>query len=433
MRITNSTVLRNYDRNLKRLSHNKYSAEQRIYTGRQFSRASQNPLNAAKALTVRKQLSRTAQYRENLEVADKFYTEAETSMIQISDELATIRETLIYACNTTKDQGVDLQILSQQLDTYAHEMVSILNTNSAERTIFGGESNADQPFSLVVGEDGYATEVLYHGVPINAFDDSSNFPYSNEVYIDIGLGMQIDQETQEIDPQTGLRVSFNGAELTGCGSDPSKASVDLAAFVNDKDYSIDLFLDGEKKTITFQAGATEAENQAAMQAAIDDAYSKSKLVPIVNADGSITVRDKNNPNNTDTKVYVMSSVGAENKATVKNDYQYSMNYIQVTIDAARALKEGNVGYANGCIDQIVNASENLLVEIANLGNMEEFINFNGERYDTRELNLKDRQDTLEASDLEYEITMYKTYEALYNACLQMSSSVIPNSIFSYIR
>ncbi len=433
MRITNSTVLRNYDRNLKRLSQNKYSAEQRIYTGRQFSRASQNPLNAAKALTVRKQLSRTAQYKENLEVADKFYTEAETSMIQISDELATVRETLIYACNTTKDQGVDLQILSQQLDTYAHEMVSILNTNSAERTIFGGESNADQPFSLVVGEDGYATEVLYHGVPINAFEDSSDFPYSNEVYIDIGLGMQIDQETQEIDPQTGLRVSFNGAELTGCGSDPSKASVDLAAFENDKDYSIDLFLDGEKKTITFQAGATEAENQAAMQAAIDDAYSKSKLVPIVNADGSITVQDKNNPNNTDTKVYVMSTVGAENKATVKNDYQYSMNYIQVTIDAARALKEGNVGYANGCIDQIVNASESLLVEIANLGNMEEFITFNSERYDTRELNLKDRQDTLEASDLEYEITMYKTYEALYNACLQMSSSVIPNSIFSYIR
>ncbi len=426
MRITNSTVLRNYDRNLKRLGKNKYASEQKVFTGRDFSRASDNPLSAAKALTVRKQLSRTKQYKENLEVADKFYTEAETSMLQISEELATIRETIIYACNTTKDEGVDLQILSQQLDTYAREMVSILNTNSAERAIFGGESNAEQPFSLLYGDDGYATEVLYHGVPINAYDDFKEFPYSNEVYVDIGLGMVIDQETQEIDPQTGLRVSFNGAELTGCGSEMSAASIDLASLQNDLEYSIDVFYNGEKQTVKFQAGASETESQENLQAALDKAFYRSPVIPTVDADGNITVDDGK-------KVYVMSTQGAENKATVDNEYTYSFNYIQITLDAAKALKNGDVGYANGCIDQIVEASENLLVEIANLGNMEEFIGFNSERYDTRELNLKERQDSLEASDLESEITLYKTYEALYNACLQMSSAIIPNTIFNYIR
>ncbi len=426
MRITNSTVLRNYDRNLKRLATNKYSSEQKIFTGRDFSRASDNPLSAAKALTVRKQLSRTKQYKENLEVADKFYTEAETTMLQVSDQLATIRETLIYGCNTTKDANTDLQILGQQLETYAREMVSILNTNSAERAIFGGESNAEQPFSLLYGEDGYATEVLYHGVPINAYDNYADFPYSNEVYVDIGLGMVINQDTQEVDPQTGLRVSFNGAELTGCGSDENTASIDLAALKNDNDYSIDVFLNGEKKTITFQAGASKAESQAAIQDAIDAAYSKSKVVPTIDADGNITAPD-------DMKVYVMSTAGAKNEATVENEYGYSQNYIQITLDAAQAFKNGDVAYANACIDRIVTASENLLVEIANLGNMEEFISFNTDRYDTRELNLKERQKALEASDLESEITLYKTYEALYNACLQMSSAVIPNTIFSYIR
>ena len=426
MRITNSTVLRNYDRNLKRLGKNKYASEQKIFTGREFSRASEDPLSAAKALTVRKQLSRTKQYKENLEVADKFYTEAETSMLQISEELATIRETLIYGCNTTKDEGVDLQILSQQLDTYAREMVSILNTNSAERAIFGGESNAEQPFSLLFDDDGYATEVLYHGVPINAYDNYEDFPYSNEVYVDIGLGMVIDQKTQVIDPQTGLRVSFNGAELTGCGSEMSEASIDLESLVNKNEYSIDIFYNGEKQTVQFVAGADAAENQANLQAAIDKAFYRSPVIPQVDADGNITVDDGK-------KVYVMSTQGAKNQATVDNEYEYSFNYIQITLDAAYALRTGDVGYANGCIDRVVEASENLLVEIANLGNMEEFINFNSERYDTRELNLKERQDSLEASDLESEITLYKTYEALYNACLQMSSAVIPNTIFSYIR
>ena len=104
----------------------------------------------------------------------------------------------------------------------------------------------------------------------------------------------------------------------------------------------------------------------------------------------------------------------------------------VVLDAAAALRRGDLSYANACIDRIVSSSENLLVEIADLGNAEEYIEFNTNRFDTRELNLKDRQKTLEATDLESEITLMKTYEAIYNACLQMSSKVVPNSIFNYI-
>ena len=67
-----------------------------------------------------------------------------------------------------------------------------------------------------------------------------------------------------------------------------------------------------------------------------------------------------------------------------------------------------------------------------MGSNEEFIEFSISRLETRELNLSERQKTLEATNLEEEITLMKTYEALYNACLQMSSSVVPNSIFNYI-
>ena len=218
MRITNSTLLRNYNRNLKRLGNNKYASEQKIYTGRSFSRASENPLSAAKALTIRKQLYRTEQYKENLDVADKFYTEAETSMIQISDQLASIRETLIAACNDTKEK-LDLEIYAQQLETKAKEMGAVFNTDTAERVIFGGESNNPEPFSIAYDEEGFADQVLYHGVPINAYNDCRKFPYSDDVLIDIGIGIVVDQDTQEIDPQSALKVSFNGADVTGCGAE----------------------------------------------------------------------------------------------------------------------------------------------------------------------------------------------------------------------
>ena len=424
MRITNSTLLRNYNRNLKRLGNNKYASEQKIYTGRSFSRASENPLSAAKALTIRKQLYRTEQYKENLDVADKFYTEAETSMIQISDQLASIRETLIAACNDTKEK-LDLEIYAQQLETKAKEMCAVFNTDTAERVIFGGESNNPEPFSIAYDEEGFADQVLYHGVPINAYNDCRKFPYSDDVLIDIGIGIVVDQDTQEIDPQSALKVSFNGADVTGCGAEAYEASIDAEALTAGEDYSINLYVNGQTTTVTFEADADPAVSIDNLNAAITEAYKGKKIVPEVDADGKITAGDNS--------VYVMSAKDAENNAPVTNDYEFSMNYLQLTIDAAKALRNGDLEYANGCIDRIVNASENLLVEIADLGNTEEFIEFNTNRYDTRELNLKDRQDTLEATDLETEITLMKTYEALYNACLQMSSSIIPNSIFNYIN
>ena len=521
MRITNSTLLRNYDRNLKRISTQKFASENKIYTGRQYTRASQSPLKASKALTIRKQLWHTEQYKENLDVADKFYTEAETSLLQISDSLALVRETLIYACNSTKDKATDLNIFAEQLETKAKEMCSVFNTNTAERAIFGGESNSNEPFTIEYGEDGHATTVLYHGTPVNAYESCKNFPYSNDVFVDIGIGMVIN-DNQEIDPQSALKISFNGTDVAGCGyarNNEKSSTVDMlklnqgaddanslritagantvtvnfkginkddiqdaikSAFNNigvtaDADipvlgengvltmadgsevyvseqasinidkmkagntYSFDIYASGTKKTIIFSAKGTAADatkldmtaTKAEIQAKLDEAFYREKLNPVLDASGNISLVDKQG-NPADGSVYVRKS-DSGTAPEFQNEDEYSKNYIQVTLDAAAALRRGDIEYANACIDRIVTSSENLLVEIADLGNAEEYIEFNIGRYDTRELNLKDRQKTLEATDLESEITLMKTYEAIYNACLQMSSSIIPNSIFNYIR
>lgn len=527
MRVTNSTLLRNYERNLNRLATHKFGSEKKIYSGRKFARASESPLSASKALTIRKQLSHTKQYMENLDVADKFYTEAETSLLQISEKLATVRETLIYACNTPLEKEVDVNILAQQLETHAREMVSVFNTDSAERAIFGGESNSPEPFTLEIGEDNFATQILYHGVPVNAYSDYNDFPYSKDIYIDIGIGIVVDQTTQEIDPQSALKVSFNGASISGCGAAKYDASIDLNSLkkqeeytidlymagepttitfragatpeetadilneklteayqyrgvpipkiemqnesidmnslVGNKEYSLDIDVAGEKRTITFTAGNTPSENKVIINDALKAAFDGSGVtVPEFNLDieedigtfsaGDDTINVEVSPasanapvirttgnivagNETDgfENIYIAVNPKSANKPVVDNNYGFSNNYLQITLDAANALKNGDLEYANACIDKIVTSTSHLLMEIADLGNSEEFISFNKERFETRELNLKDRQDTLEATDLETEITAYKTYEALYNACLQMSSAIIPNTIFNYIN
>ena len=66
MRITNQTILRGYNRNINRIAAQKTSCMQKIWSGRDFNRASEAPLSAAKALNVRRQLYNTEQYRKTL-------------------------------------------------------------------------------------------------------------------------------------------------------------------------------------------------------------------------------------------------------------------------------------------------------------------------------------------------------------------------------
>lgn len=715
MRVTNSVIMRGFNRDLKRVGTLKNDTMHRITSTRKFNRASESPLSAAKALNVRKSLYFSAQYKENLKVADSFYTEAETSLLQVSDKLASVRETIVAACNTTKSID-EYNIYAQQLERYAEELCSVFNTNTAGRAIFGGESDDGMPFTIEKDANGNASTVLYHGVPLNALSDTKSFPYSKDVLGDIGLGIEVDQQTQEIDSQSALRISFNGPDVSGCGTERGVADIDLTTIQAGRKYCLDIYADNVKQTIEFTGSTNPNEEQArednlkAIQDQLDKKFIKSKEIPIIDKQGvislsnggivcavnnkyaertqklgidndsgytnkyrldvekltpgkeysvNVTIGDetrtvvfaagsdtdpdkadeaslhnlqnalteafkgtKYKPNvslteankgtitcegekvkiltDTKTKIdnafitngnkinaiglekdkeytfivgvgpkskeckFTATGVEATDKAAIKaqiegagfagvtvnddgtitvaqptstavsnktgaalnaskkldfdnienKDYEievtvdgttrtvkfkgvkgdgestlnnlnaalkrefvntsvdvkytdadgfkstaksfsiysttstndgsgdenpismdtiYSKNYIQLTLDAAKALRNGDIDYANGCIDRIVSANEKLLVEIANLGCNEDFISFNIDRLTTREYNALERQNELESANLEEETTLLKTYSALYNACLQMASEVVPNSIFNYMK
>ncbi|HCF83484.1 MAG TPA: hypothetical protein DER68_06095, partial [Ruminococcaceae bacterium] len=249
MRVTNSVIMRGFNRDLNRVGSLKNDTMHRITSTRKFNRASEAPLSAAKALNVRKSLYFSAQYKENLKVADSFYTEAETSLLQVSDKLASVRETIIAACNTTKSID-EYNIYAQQLERYAEELCAVFNTNTAGRAIFGGESNDGMPFVIEKDANGNASTVLYHGVPLNALSDTKSFPYSKDVLGDIGLGIDVDQQTQEIDSQSALRISFNGPDVSDCGTERGVADIDLTSIKAGRKYCIDVYADNVKQTIT---------------------------------------------------------------------------------------------------------------------------------------------------------------------------------------
>lgn len=325
--MTNRRYLTQLNASLER----KNASERRINSTKKYNRASEDPISAAKALRVRKAIANTEDYLANLDTAEQIYNAADSALFNIVDILDNIVEKVTYAANGTQHDE-DEEILAKQVETYAEEIVRTLNVDSAERKIFGGVNNGDAIFKIETSADGKKT-VFYNGVDVSSLQSPDEFPFAEISYTDIGTGMYIDETTGRIAPQSGLPVTMNGAEITGCGTDE----------------------DGD-----------------------------------------------------------------------------SRNVIQLTLQAAQAVREGDKVAAMDYIDKLRAAQTHVSIAHAEIGNKQEYIEFNQSRLTTNMENLLEKQNNLEGTDMGAETTNWKTLEAIHNVSLQMASSVIPMSIFQFI-
>lgn len=596
MRIAGGAIRRNFLRNYELNSTSKFESEQKISTGRQFQRASENPINAAKALRVRKSMADLETHQKNLESADSIYQVAEDSLLTVSSLIQNTYEKLVQGAHGTYNQN-DMDIIASEIEQYAEEMVQVMNVDVADRKIFGGVNNETNAFEIK-GPLG-SQYVTYNGIPVDSASDPNSYPYSEVSYLDVGIGMSVDGSTNRIDDQTALPITFNGVDCTGCGVTqrtvkldlegilPGKAyklevsvgsneqivefnggdtientieninaalsdafmvtpqvnedgeilyiqnidgydgtflcpyenaaitdnAVDIGAMKSDTYYSLEvtsngmtrvidfegaddvnltltnirtelekqfgefapkIFSDGqfvdknggvcsvkntadysnsaditageeinyaaaeEGKTysfnlngtkVTFTGGATPEETLTNVNEALSSglAFGNSN-VPYINDDSGIIYYEKS-----DDVIYVTNAPDADNNVDYSNYGGYAKNIMQLVLDAAGYLREGDQDMVARYADLIYAAQAPLSVAIAELGTNDQFIEFNETRIENTLLNLSDKQNDLEITDLPSEITNYKVLETIYNATLQMGAQMIPMSIFNYMK
>ncbi len=210
MRITGSITQRrfltNYSSSAERLS----KLMQQATDLRKFNKVSENTAAASKAFLVRRQLARIEMYESNLNNAKDILSSAETSAITVSNSIKLASTTLLKALNDPN--GADRNVLTSQIESYREEILKTMNNSFAGRYIFGGTSN-EAPFSL----DPTTNRLLFNGVAVSdpAVIDAMN----EDVYVDIGLGLEFDSGTGKLDPQTALKISTSGLDFLGYGLD----------------------------------------------------------------------------------------------------------------------------------------------------------------------------------------------------------------------
>ena len=596
MRIAGDTIRRNYLSRYETNYGDKYNSEKKIYSGRQFDRASENPIDAARALRLRKSMAEVETYQDNLKTADSIYTNAETSLMSLSTILQTTYEKLVEGADGTRNPD-DMNIIAMSIDNYAEEMVQSLNIDIADRKVFGGLNNETAAFKIEGSENGkYLT---YNGVSVNSSNDPDSFPYSGVSYLDIGIGMSTDKTNGRIDDQSALPITFNGVQCTGCGMtnktasielnsitpgneysmdisaggkartikfiggntnaetveninaqlkeafqetpeitedgqfhyiddptwypyknaaiDDTTGSIDFSAMTGNEYYSLEVTMNGKTKYVDFRGGDTVTDSMNNLTSALNDAFGEGKFEVHANgmiidagkqpaqvsnygdygdvnatADGGVDIQGAMDSSSADpSKIYAvnlggkkvvmdmgdtvaetvektnkrMAGSGAfgetpvprvndlgtiqydvdgghvviDNTKGASNEFEfnevdgYAKNIIQLVLDAGKMLRKGDHQMVARYADLVYAAQSNLSIAIADLGTHSKFIEFNEDRLADVMINLKDKQNDIESTDLPSEITRWKVLESVYNASLQMGSSVLSQSIFNYIN
>ncbi|MCL2109756.1 MAG: hypothetical protein FWH20_10475, partial [Oscillospiraceae bacterium] len=247
MRIAGGTVVRRYMHNLERNMSRKNTEENRLYSGRSFNRASENPIQAARALRVRKAIYDIEAYQSNLKRANMIYEAAESSVMKVSGIIQSVYESLIYGAHGSLNRD-DANIIAESIEQYGDEMVQLMNIIVADRRIFGGTDNSSLAFRI---EDGPAGKIAYyHGIPLNQYQEPSLFPYSGVSYTDVGIGINQNTPDGRVDPQSAIPLTFNGAEILGCGLSKTVSNLNLGT-MQEGTYRIDLSVGADKRTIGF--------------------------------------------------------------------------------------------------------------------------------------------------------------------------------------
>ncbi len=282
MRISTPTMRRSYLRNYERARSAKFESEFKIQSNRQYVRASQDPIKAARAMRVRQSMSDINTYQTNLNSAHEIYTMAESSMNKVSEQIQLVYEKLVEGAHGTRNDN-DLKIIAMDVEQKAEQMVSLLNVETASRKIFGCTNNETLAFEIK-GDAETGRYVTYNGIPVNASSDPLSFPYSEMSYLDIGIGMTLGEKDVRVDGQTALPITFNGAQATGCGVTTRTVKIDLEEIVPGDHYELDVSVGSIKKKVEFNGGDNIQQTIDNINEALKEQF---QLTPEVDDNGNM--------------------------------------------------------------------------------------------------------------------------------------------------
>ncbi len=261
MRVTQSSMSRNYLKSMNYNLNNMNESYNRLMTGKALEKVSDNPADAAKAFAVREQMYKIEQAISGLEDAYGEMSAAEDAMMSTNAAMQTVMEKLTQLSNGTYDDN-QRDITATEIESLRDQMLQLANSKYGTKNLFGGTNNDGAPFAI--DDNGVVT---YNGSPVDElvpYDptmtlsaDTTLFPENfspkngmamrevpagsgeyapvdknSEVYIDANFGLSF-TASGAVESTSAVQLSFNGTDFFGFGTNDDGVPMNIISFVSE--------------------------------------------------------------------------------------------------------------------------------------------------------------------------------------------------------
>ncbi|MCM1522976.1 MAG: hypothetical protein NC120_00820 [Ruminococcus sp.] len=304
-------------------------------------------------------------------------------------------------------------------------------------------------YPVTMGADGKFINTISNEEYEEVYTDSHKYYDSKGVVIDdldsYEGDLLLDDEGNPIydDDGKAIRVYYDGPKIDTANCFKINGSFDASGAIKDRVIcynDVPVSLQGEDLLKVVNGGKIVCYNGAGKVSEVKEFKSSSATRGDANAfPGSNPIYvdiglgvDYSTPAKLDATALNMALNGAQITGYGTDKDGDSKNLIQLCYDAASALRAGDREAVNRFIDKLDAANTKVLNAITDLGIKQNDMDFYVDKNEVYRLSLEDKQNDLEGTDIEREITNWKTIMAAYNASLSMGSSSLPKSLFDFI-
>jgi len=138
-----SLVSRGLVLNLSKLAH----AQERVSTGKDILRPSDDAVGTARALSMRRRLGLLGRFQESVQSTRPVLETSTAALEEISSILSEARELVITSMSGSMDPE-DRATMSQQMTLLLEKLVDVANTKLGDRYVFAGTATGSEPYTL---------------------------------------------------------------------------------------------------------------------------------------------------------------------------------------------------------------------------------------------------------------------------------------------
>jgi flagellar hook-associated protein 3 FlgL len=153
-RITSNMISRSVLNDLNEVSQRLSKTQQRMSSGKQITRASDDPYGASRALTLRGDIEGTQQYQRNVNEATAWQNVTDAALAKITEAVHRARELAIQGASDSAGQSAR-NAAAAEIDQLIASVKQEANASYGGRYVFSGTATDTRPYD-VNGADGYA-------------------------------------------------------------------------------------------------------------------------------------------------------------------------------------------------------------------------------------------------------------------------------------